>query len=113
MYLKLMNKDMTCKNGFQYEIGKTYELEGELAFGRNGFHFCDNFSDCLFYKSNIYGDKRLFEVEPLGEIQKACSCIKNVYATDKIKIVGEINIEDYLAEIINETGYLPEYIIEW
>jgi hypothetical protein len=42
---KAFNKDLTCR-GFQYEIGKTYEMDGEIEICRRGFHFCESISDC-------------------------------------------------------------------
>ena len=35
---KGFNADMTCR-GFQYEPGKVYEMDGEIAYGRRGVHF--------------------------------------------------------------------------
>ena len=36
---KGFNQDLTCR-GFQYEIGKTYEYNGEIELCSSGFHFC-------------------------------------------------------------------------
>ena len=38
---KAFNKDMKCRS-FQYEIGKTYKLEGNKKMCESGFHFCEN-----------------------------------------------------------------------
>ena len=94
---KMMESDMTC-NGFQYEIGKEYFLEGNLKICRNGFHFCKNPFDCLEYYDNIEGDKRLFLVEALGEVITK----DNKSVTNKIKIIEEIkDIEKFFDENIN------------
>jgi hypothetical protein len=94
---KMMESDMTCM-GFQYEVGKEYSLEGELEICNNGFHFCKNPFDCLFYYYNISGDKRLFLVEALGEVITEDD--KSV--TNKIKIIEEIkDIEKFFDENIN------------
>ena len=43
------NKDMTCR-GMQYEIGKTYHVDGEIKLCRNGLHFCEKLQDVFdFY----------------------------------------------------------------
>ena len=94
---KFMESDMTC-NGFQYEVRKEYTLEEELQICRNGFHFCKNPFDCLFYYNNIKSDKRLFLVEALGEVITEGD--KSV--TNKIKIIEEIkDIEKFFDENIN------------
>ena len=53
---KAMNQDMTCNlcgHIFQYELGKTYEIEGKLKPCNNGFHFCKDIFDTLSYYDNI------------------------------------------------------------
>ena len=36
---KLFNNNWTC-NGFQYEVGKIYEIKGDIALCSKGFHAC-------------------------------------------------------------------------
>ena len=38
-----------CCGGFQYEIGKEYEQEGEIKCCSNGFHACTNPFDVMNY----------------------------------------------------------------
>lgn len=62
-YYKAFNPDMTCI-GYQYEIGKTYELDSDekLKLCECGFHFCDILNACFQYYSK---DKCIIcEVEP-------------------------------------------------
>jgi hypothetical protein len=59
------NADMTCTpNGgpkFQFELGKWYEHEGEIALCGAGFHFCVHPSGpYAFYSSS---DSRVFKIE--------------------------------------------------
>lgn len=56
---KGMNKDMTCR-GMQFEVGKTYRVDGKIKLCSNGLHFCENLSDCFHYY-NI-DNSRYFEV---------------------------------------------------
>ena len=94
---KLMKSDMTCV-WFQYEIGKEYSLKGKLEICRNGFHFCENPFDCLYYYNNIKGDMRLFIIEASGKVITE----GNKSVTDKIKIIEEItDIEKFFDENID------------
>lgn len=82
---KAFNKDLICR-GFQYEIGETYEMDGEIEICERGFHFCKDLANCYkFYLETE--DTRICEVEALGEI-KTNDNIK--YCTNKIKILSEV-----------------------
>jgi hypothetical protein len=47
---KAFDSNLMCK-GFQYEIGKTYEFDGDIELCSAGFHFCENITDCFYYYS--------------------------------------------------------------
>lgn len=82
---KAFNKDLTCR-GFQYEIGKTYEMEGKLIICKKGFHFCKTIGDTYkFYPMD--GNTRICEIEALGAIATENS---TKFCTNKIKIVKEV-----------------------
>ena len=106
---KFMESDMTCL-GFQYEVGKEYSLDNKLGICENGFHFCKNPFNCLYYYGNIKGDKRLFLVEALGEVITEDD--KSV--TNKIRILEEIiDIEKFFDENINNFEVDWDYISEY
>lgn len=44
-----IDADMTCRG---YEIGKTYEMDGEPEFCRKGFHFYRTVSDVFKHDNN-------------------------------------------------------------
>jgi len=82
---KAFNSDLTCR-GFQFEIGKTYEHEGEIEPCESGFHFCKNLVDCYkFY--DMSDETRICKVEAVGNI-KTDDEVK--YCTDKITILSEV-----------------------
>lgn len=61
---KMLNADMTSMYGsMTYEVGKTYELKEEITPCKQGFHFCEELTDCLYYYTNLDNDKRFFEIE--------------------------------------------------
>lgn len=82
---KAFNEDLTCR-GFQYEIGKTYEMEGKLIICKKGFHFCKTIGDTYkFYPMD--GNTRICEIEALGAIATENG---TKFCTNKIKIVKEV-----------------------
>ena len=83
---KGFDKDLKCI-GFQYEIGKEYEIdEKPIRCTNSGFHSCEHPLDVLGYYEP--GDSRYCEVEVDGQIDKDNSDTK--VASSKIKIGAEI-----------------------
>ena len=91
---KVFNSDWTCR-GFQYEVGKIYEHEGEISPCKSGFHFCKKAADCFGYY-DFDSNNKVAEVEALGDIKTDGD--KSV--TNKIKIVRELSWNEVL-EIVN------------
>ena len=91
---KVFNKDWTCR-GFQYEVGKTYEMKEDPVCCRRGFHFCERLVDCFNYYI-FNSENKVAEVEALGEIDKA----DNKSCTNKIKIVRELTWHEVL-DLVN------------
>ena len=58
---KATDKDMKCR-GFQYELGKTAEVEGDIELCKNGLHACEMPLDVLGYYAPCDGS-RYFEAE--------------------------------------------------
>ena len=86
---KAFDKDLKCR-GFQYEIGKTYEMDGEIELCSRGFHFCEVIADCFRYYDQ--SDARFAKIEALGKVIESDEDSKCV--TDKIKILEEIPIDE-------------------
>ena len=85
---KAFDKDLKCR-GFQFEIGKEYEHEGEIALCESGFHACENISN-VFNFYNFRGEGvRVCEVEIIGNVKTEEDNVKLV--TDHIKIVRELS----------------------
>ena len=60
---KAFNADLTCR-GFQYEEGKTYEIEDDPKLCERGFHACLTLTDVFIYYSGEFGkDIIVHEVE--------------------------------------------------
>ena len=65
---KATNADMQCR-GFQFELGKWYEHEGDLVPCESGFHFCEHMPGVWAYYSDL--DSRVFEIEAEGLLDAA------------------------------------------
>ena len=89
--------DMTCR-GFQYEVGKTYEMDGEIEPCRRNFHFCRNMADVLnYYKAE---GCRYAKVEALGKIIDG----EGKSVTNRIRIVKELTKEEVFKEMASRAG---------
>jgi hypothetical protein len=91
---KGFNKDLVCNptgnNPFQYEIGKTYEIDGTpVRCTSKGFHFCENPLDVFSYYPPT--NNRYCEVEGDGQIDKGNGEDSKV-ACSKLKIGLEIGL---------------------
>ena len=84
---KGFNKDLKCRD-FQYEIGKTYEMDGAIVACERGFHACENPLDIFAYYPP--SNSVFYETEQDGDISKHDSDSK--IASSKITIKGEINL---------------------
>ena len=95
---KGFNKDMTAKNGYQYEEGKEYEEEKAVAC-ECGFHACEYPLDCFKYYSP--GNSVYHIVAQSGELSKNRNDTK--VASTKIKIGAEISIAGLVKAAIEYT----------
>ena len=89
---KGFNQDLTCRE-FQYEIGKTYEYNGEIELCSSGFHFCrklQNVHDFYDLKQS-----RICEIEADEKIED--DGIKSVCS--RISIIRELSREEIAAAV--------------
>lgn len=92
---KVFDSNWKCR-GFQYEVGKTFEHNGNIEMCGKGFHFCQKASDCFNYYS-FDSNNKVAEIEAIGLVETRDD--KSV--TDKIVIVREIEWQELLT-IVNE-----------
>ena len=89
---KGFDKDFKCRD-FQYEVGKTYEMDGNIKCCNRGFHACESPMEVFDHYDML--TSRFAAVEQSGKIDKRESSTK-VYSS-RIKIKAELK----LADIIN------------
>lgn len=96
---KAFNADMTCRE-FQYEEGKTYEIEGKIKRCEWGIHACTSILDVFnYYHGKIGTDIFIHEVYLSGEIDNNNNYDSKVCAS-KIEIGPRLNIKD-INNVIN------------
>lgn len=92
---KGFNQDWTCQ-GYQYEIGKTYEHKGDVKACKSGFHACEYSLDVLSHYSPAVS--KFAVVKMSGETSKDSDDTK--IASAKITIETEINLPEMVKKAV-------------
>ena len=95
---KGFERDMTCR-GFQFEVGKTYEHEGNVVACESGFHACEYPLHALrYYKpaSSVYA-----VVQQAGALERHVDDSK--IASSKITVTAQIDIAGLVKAAIKYT----------
>ena len=90
---KAFDKNMQCR-GFQYEVGKEYEMDREVKCCNQGFHACKSPLEVWDYYDML--DSRYAEVEQSGKIDAGENstkiCSSHIKIKAELKLAGIINI---------------------
>lgn len=89
---KAFDENMQCR-GFQYEVGKEYDMNGDIECCKRGFHACESPMEVWDYYDML--TSRFAEVEQSGKISAEGRTTK--ICSSHIKIKAELK----LADIIN------------
>src|SRR3546814_16873531 len=95
---KAFDKDMKCR-GFQYEVGKTYEHDGEVSACNSGFHACAYPLDVLRYYPP--GTSVFAVVEQSGDLSRHGDDSK--IASSTIKINAQIGLPGLIEAAVAST----------
>ena len=88
---KAFDKNLQCR-GFQYEVGKEYEIDGKIKVCKRGFHACENPLEVFDHYDML--NSRFCKVEQTGDIDKEKNSTK--ICSSKIKIVAELKLSDMI-----------------
>lgn len=88
---KGFDKDFKCSD-FQYEVGKEYEMDGDIEYCKRGFHACE--SPLEVYDHYDMFTSRFAKVEQSGEIDKEENSTK--VCSSKIKVKAELRLADMI-----------------
>ena len=89
---KGFDSSLSCR-GFQYEVGKEYEMDGRIECCKRGFHACESPLEVFDHYDML--KSRFAEVEQSGIIDREEGSTK--VCSSRIKIKAELK----LADIIN------------
>ena len=89
---KAFDENMQCR-GFQYEVGKEYDMDGDIQCCNRGFHACESPIEVWDYYDML--TSRFAEVEQSGKI--STEAVSTKVCSSHIKIKAELK----LADIIN------------
>ena len=88
---KSFNKDLKCRD-FQYEVGKEYQMDGEIKCCKRGFHACESPLEVWDHYDMI--NSRFAEVEQSGTIDREKYSTK--ICSSHIKIKAELKLTDII-----------------
>ena len=88
---KGFDENLCCK-GFQYEVGKEYEMDGEIKCCNRGFHACKSPLEVWDYYDML--SSRFAEVEQSGKIDEEENSTK--VCSSRIKIKAELKLSDII-----------------
>lgn len=88
---KAFDKNMQCRE-FQYEVGKEYEMDGEIKCCERGFHACKSPIEVWDHYDML--NSRFAEVEQSGKIDEEGNSTK--VCSSRIKIKAELKLTDII-----------------
>ena len=90
---KGFDKNMQCR-GFQYEVGKEYEMDGNIMCCKRGFHACESPMEVWNHYDML--NSRFAEVEQSGQIDKKDDGKSTKVCSSRIKIKAELKLADII-----------------
>lgn len=88
---KAFDKNMRCRD-FQYEVGREYEMDGDIKCCNRGFHACKNPLEVWDYYDML--NSRFAEVEQSCKIDEEGNSTK--VCSSHIKIKAELKLADII-----------------
>jgi len=104
-YKCFFNEKLQAFNGFQYKIGKTYEIKDKPEVGHVGFHFYNDFKTA-FRNFILANDKIICKVKVLGDVdsQDEFNCTNKIEILEEV-VIDEKTKESLLNELVNDKNW--------
>ena len=111
---KAFDKNMQCHD-FQFEVGKEYEMDGEIECGKRGFHACKDPLELWDYYKML--KSRFAEVEQSGKIDKdeksTKVCSSHIKIKAELKLADIINIGiEWLKNVTSPSKYKKDGVLD-
>ena len=68
---KCFNNGLVTNYGDRLEVGKTYSADGDISYGKNGYHFCLNMEDTFRYFDTFNNEVEVAKVLGSGKIDSS------------------------------------------
>ena len=94
---KVTDSNMQCRD-YQFYLGETHKIEGEIIPCKNGFHFCDRLIHCFNYY-DFNPKNRVFEIEYKHAIEHGSKKV-----TDEITFIKELSWYEVLSTVNSGGG---------
>ena len=88
---KGFDENLKCRE-FQYEVGKEYEMDGDIKCCERGFHACESPLEVFDHYDML--NSRFAEVEQSGKIDKEENTTK--VCSSRIKVKAELKLADMI-----------------
>ena len=98
--IKGFDSNLQCR-GFQFEVGKEFEVPGDPVLCSNGFHFTKDLVLCFQFYGYKGTDNRYAEIEVQGPV--VWDAVGHKGVSSRIKIVREIPREE-IDELLSNSG---------
>ncbi|HAD5968636.1 TPA_asm: hypothetical protein G1Q02_17605, partial [Salmonella enterica subsp. enterica serovar Typhimurium] len=95
---KGFKQDLTCR-GYQFEIGKTFEHDGQVEACSSGFHSCEYPLDCFGYYPPA--ESRYAETVAQGDISRNSDGGDSKIASASITIKAELTMPELVQRAID------------
>ncbi len=95
--IKGFDRDLKCR-GFEFEVGKTYEHEGDVEICASGFHAVENPMDLMGYYMPMVDGNRVATVAQSGKIARHDEDSK--IASAILSVRAEITFPDFVGRAV-------------
>lgn len=98
VFFKGFDEDLSCR-GMQYEVGKTFHVDGPLMLCRNGLHYCASILEMLDFYPIPWS--RYCEIEvPVGaRIEKSSMTVETKSCATDITLLREVKLSDLVRKL--------------
>lgn len=110
-YFKGFDSDLRCRD-MQYEVGKTFNVDGPVWLCEQGLHFCVNPLEVFEYYSPRYSRYCLVKPSEGSQIDGMVGDSETKQCTDSLKILEELSLSDYIDRLKTSKAYRYE-IRKW